>query len=38
MKRLGITGTIRASFSIYNEKKDLEKLVEALKKAKEILL
>ncbi len=38
MKRLGITGTIRASFSIYNETKDLEKLVEALKKAKEILL
>lgn len=38
MKRMGVTGTIRASFSIYNTEKDVEKLVDGLKKAKEILL
>lgn len=38
MRYLGVTGTLRASFSIYNSKEDVDKLIKALKKAKEILL
>lgn len=38
MTRLKIPGTIRASFSIYSNESDIEKLVEGLKKAKELLL
>lgn len=33
MKRFGITGTTRASFSFYNNKQDVEKFVSALNKA-----
>lgn len=36
MKQLGISGTCRASFSIYNSKEDVDKLVEGLKKVKEV--
>ena len=36
MKKLGISGTCRASFSIYNNKEDVDKLVEALKKCQEV--
>ena len=32
MKKLGIPGTCRASFSIYNTKEDVDKLIKALKK------
>ena len=32
MKKLGISGTCRASFSIYNTKEDVDKLIEGLKK------
>ncbi len=35
MSRLGILGTTRASFSIYNEEQDVERLVSAVRKAKE---
>jgi cysteine desulfurase / selenocysteine lyase len=38
MKRLGVSGTLRASFSIYNNLQDVEALVAAVKKAKELLL
>ncbi len=38
LKKLGLTGTIRASISIYNNQADIEKLVEAVKKAKRMLL
>jgi len=36
MKKLGITGTCRASLSIYNTKEDIDKLVEGLKKVQEV--
>lgn len=36
MKKLGISGTCRASFSIYNTKEDVDKLIEGLKKVQEI--
>jgi len=36
MKKLGISGTCRASFSIYNTKEDVDKLVEGLKKVQEV--
>ena len=36
MKKLGISGTCRASFSIYNTKEDVDKLIEGLKKVKEV--
>ncbi|MEK6817574.1 MAG: SufS family cysteine desulfurase [Nanoarchaeota archaeon] len=36
MKKLGISGTCRASFSIYNTKEDVDKLVLGLKKVQEI--
>jgi len=38
MKRLGITGCLRASFSIYNDLHDVQKLYEGVMKAKELLL
>ena len=37
MKRLGLPGTARASFSIYNTREDIDQLFEALKKAKKML-
>lgn len=36
MKRLGVSATIRVSFYIYNEEKDVDKLVCGIKKAKTI--
>ena len=38
MSRLGIPGTIRASFAFYNNKEDIDKLVEGVKRAKRMLL
>jgi len=32
MKRLGIEGTVRASFAVYNTKKEVEKLAESVAK------
>lgn len=37
MNFYGITGTIRASFAIYNTKEEIDRLVAAIKKAKEML-
>lgn len=37
MRRYGITGTVRASFSVFNDKADVDQLVAAVKKAKEML-
>lgn len=37
MKKLGIKGTIRVSISFYNDYKDVDRLVEALKKALSML-
>ncbi|MEK7546521.1 MAG: cysteine desulfurase [Patescibacteria group bacterium] len=37
MSKLGIAGTTRASFGIYNEEKDVDALVDALLKAKAVL-
>jgi len=37
MKRLGLPGTARASFSIYNTRQDIDQLFEAIKKAKTML-
>lgn len=37
MKRLGLPGTARASFSIYNTREDIDQLFAALKKAKLML-
>ncbi|MBC7420890.1 MAG: SufS family cysteine desulfurase [Bdellovibrio sp.] len=38
LKKLGLTGTIRASISIYNNESDIEKLIDGVKKAKRMLL
>lgn len=38
MKRLGISGSLRASFSIYNNSSDIDAFVQAVAKAREILL
>lgn len=38
MKKLGITGTVRASLSIYTIREDIDRLVFAIEKAKELLL
>lgn len=35
-KRLGLNSTVRASLSVYNDKKDIDMLVEGLKKIKKI--
>jgi len=37
LKSLGLTGTVRASFSIYNNASDVEQLLKAVAKAKEML-
>jgi len=37
MKRLGVTATVRASFSIYSDESDVEQLVHGINKAKELL-
>lgn len=38
LNKFGLTGTIRASFSIYNTREDVDKLVEGINKAKRMLL
>lgn len=38
LKKFGLTGTVRASISIYNHQRDIEYLVDAVKKAKRMLL
>jgi len=37
MDRLGLSGTARASFSLYNTREDVDRFIEALKKAKTML-
>ncbi len=37
LKKMNITGSIRASFSIYNTEKEIEKLISGLIKAKDLL-
>ena len=37
MARMGLSGTLRASFSIYNNPQDVEQLISAVKKAQEML-
>lgn len=37
MTRLQVQGTLRVSFSIYNRQQDVDRLIQALKKAKELL-
>jgi cysteine desulfurase/selenocysteine lyase len=36
MDRFGLPGTVRASFAIYNTKEEIDKLVEGVKKIKQI--
>ena len=38
MRRFGIPGTVRASFSIYTSEQDIEALIDGVHKAKEMLL
>ena len=38
MKRFGILGTVRASFSIYNSSQDVDQLIKGVMKARELLL
>jgi cysteine desulfurase/selenocysteine lyase len=38
MKRLNISGTVRASFSVYTSEEDVERFAQAVRKAKEMLL
>ncbi|WP_415061232.1 aminotransferase class V-fold PLP-dependent enzyme [Bdellovibrio sp.] len=38
MARLGVPGTVRASFSVYNNREDIDALVKAVAKAREMLL
>lgn len=38
MKAVGVTGTVRASFSVYNETSDFSELAKGLIKARELLL
>ena len=38
MKHFAIAATSRASFAIYNQKEDIDRLIEGIKKAKKILL
>jgi cysteine desulfurase/selenocysteine lyase len=35
MRRLGVAGTVRASFSLYNDESDVDRLVDGIKKVKE---
>jgi cysteine desulfurase/selenocysteine lyase len=37
IKKLGVAGTVRASFTIYNTKEDIDKMIEALKEVKKTL-
>ena len=37
MDRLGIPGTVRASFAVYNTKEDIDRLVEGVKRAAKML-
>ena len=37
MSSIGIKGTVRASFSLYNELSDVDRLFESIKKGKELL-
>ena len=37
MRRLGVPGTVRASFAFYNTKEEIDTLAEAIKKAKKML-
>ncbi|MBO4232031.1 MAG: aminotransferase class V-fold PLP-dependent enzyme, partial [Bacteroidales bacterium] len=37
MDRFGIPGTVRASFAMYNTKEEVDRLVEAMRKAKMML-
>jgi len=37
MQRLGVPGTVRASFGLYNSADDVERLVAALRKARTFL-
>ena len=37
MDRLGLSGTARASFSLYNTREDVDRFIDALSKAKEML-
>ena len=36
MKVLGVTGTVRASFALYNTMEDVERLVEGVQKVKKL--
>lgn len=38
LKKIGLTGTVRASISIYNNESDIAQLIEGVKKAKRMLL
>lgn len=38
MDRLGVPGTVRASFSIYNDLHDVDRFLQAVRKAKDLLL
>ena len=38
LQKFNLTGTVRASFSIYNSLEDVDKLVEGVIKAKRMLL
>lgn len=38
LKKMGLTGTVRASISIYNNENDIARFVEGVKKAKRMLL
>lgn len=38
MARLGVPGTVRASFSVYNSHEDIDALIKAVAKAREMLL
>ena len=37
MDRMGIEGTVRASFGLYNNRADVDALVAGIRKAKEML-
>ncbi len=37
MERFGVTGTVRASFGLYNTKEEVDQLIEALEKARAML-
>lgn len=38
MQRLGVSGTLRASFSVYSNSEDVDQLIKGLKKAKDLLV